>query len=46
MEDKCQPLDAIFAQPRVSLYGLMSLQRTKVLEFFNVLNVVLWELKT
>jgi hypothetical protein len=46
MEDQCQPLDATFAQPRVSLYGLMSFKRTKVLEYFNALNAVLWELRT
>jgi hypothetical protein len=45
MEDKCQPLDATFAQQRVSLYGLMSLQRTKVSGYFNALNAVLWELR-
>jgi hypothetical protein len=46
MEDKCQPLDATFAQPRVSSYGLMSLKRMKVSGCFNALNVVLWEPRT
>jgi hypothetical protein len=39
-------LGATFVQPILSLNGWMSLQRMKVLGYFNALNVVLLERKT
>jgi hypothetical protein len=43
MGQKCLTLDATFVQPKASLYGLMNLKRTKVLEYFNALSAVLLE---
>jgi hypothetical protein len=37
--------DATFAQPTVSLYGLMAMTHTKGLGFINALNAVAWALR-
>jgi hypothetical protein len=38
-------LDATFAQPIASLYGLMDTKHTKDLGFINALNAVVWALR-